>query len=197
MPFPSPPWSLRGNMWLSVFAIGSGSAARPAGLYGAGFVDYAQGGMLTYRELLVARLVRDGVMPRVTVTDIWVDTEASRDGGRSLWAIPKELADLHIRERGVGPASRTSCGANLIGSPIAAARFTGSRFPLLRTPFRFTVSQHREDGTPVNTPVSGSARTLPVLGHWDFGADGPLAWLHGRTPVASFRLADFRLTFGA
>ena len=30
-----------------------------------------------------------------------------------------------------------------------------------------------------------------------FGADGPLAWLHGRTPVASLHLGDFRLTFGA
>lgn len=196
MPFPSPPWSLRGHLWLSLFPVRTGTAGRPAGLYGAGFVDYTEGGVLSYRELLVARLVRDGAVPRVHITDIWVDSEASRDGGRSLWAIPKELADLHIDRRGLGPAARVSGDANIIGAPVAAARFTGARAPSLRTPFRFTVRQEREDGTPVVTTVSGTSRNLPVLGRWDFGAQGPLAWLHGRNPVASFVIGDFKMTFG-
>lgn len=184
-------------MWLSLFPVRTGTPDRPAGFYGAAFVDYRDGGVLTYRELLVARLVRDdALLPRVQVTDIWVDSEPSRDGGRSLWAIPKDLAELHVLDRSQGPATRTSCDANVTGSPVAAARFTGARVPSLRTPFRFSVAQEREDGTRVVTPVSGSSRNLPVLGRWDFGADGPLAWLHGRTPVASFRLGDFRLTFG-
>lgn len=183
-------------MWLSLFPVRSGTAARPAGLYGVAFVDYAQGGTLSYRELLVARLVRDGLVPRVRVTDIWVDSEASRDGGRSLWALPKELAELHVRSRPVGPATRTSCDANLNGSAIAAARFTAPRVPSLRTPFAFGVSQEREEGTAVVAPVSGSSRNVPVTGRWDFGADGPLSWLHGRSPVATFLLGDFRMTFG-
>ena len=184
-------------MWLSLFPVRTGTPSRPAGVYGAAFVDYVQGSVLTYRELLVARLVRDGAMPRVHITDIWVDSEPSRDGGRSLWAIPKDLAGFHVQARGVGPASRVSCDANINGSAVAAARFTGPRMPLLRTPFRFTLMQDREDGTTVRTAVSGTSRNMPLLGRWDFGADGPLAWLHGRTPVASFRLGDFRLTFGA
>jgi hypothetical protein len=197
VPFPSPPWSMQGHMWLSVFPVRDGTPERPPGLYGAGFVEYVEGSALTYRELLVARLVRDGAVPRVHVTDMWVDSEASRDGGRSLWAIPKELAELHVRSRGVGPATRASCDANINGSPVAAARFTGPRVPSVRTPFRFTVGQEREDGTPVVTPVSGSSRNLLVHGQWDFGARGPLSWLHGRRPVASFVLGDFRLTFGS
>src|SRR5688500_19005620 len=105
MPFPSPPWNLRGTMWLSVFPVrSSGTPRRPAGLYGAAFVDYAEGGVLAYQELLVARLVRDGAVPRVHICDIWVDSAPSRDGGRALWAIPKELADLHRSDRSPGPS---------------------------------------------------------------------------------------------
>ena len=188
---------MRGHMWLSLFSVRTGTSERPAGLYGAAFVDYVEGSVLTYRELLVARLVRDGMVPRVHVTDIWVDSPASREGGRSLWAIPKDLAELHVVERGAGPTLRASCDANINGSPVAAARFTAARAALLRTPFRFTTSQVREDGERVVTPVSGTSRNMPVHGRWDFGTDGPLAWLSGRTPVASFRLGDVRMTFGA
>lgn len=184
-------------MWLSLFPVRTGTPNRPAGLYGAAFVDYVEGSVLSYRELLVARLVRDGSAPRVQVTDIWVDSERSRDGGRSLWAIPKELAELHVTARDTGPVSRVSCDANINGAAISAARFGGARLPSIRTPFRFSVTQEREDGTTVLARVSGTSRNLPVHGRWDFGADGPLAWLHGRTPVASFRVGDFRMTFGA
>jgi hypothetical protein len=187
---------MRGSMWLSWFPVRRGTRDRPAGLYGAAFVDYREGGVPAYRELLVARLVRVGAVPRVHVTDIWVDSLVARDGGRSLWAIPKELATLQVRGRAVGPASRVVCDAETDGTAIATAGFTGGRVQLLRTPFRFTLAQEREDGTPVLTAVSGTARTMPVLGRWDFRAGGPLGWLHGRTPVASFHLADLRLTIG-
>src|SRR4051812_42341112 len=109
MPFPSPPWTLRADAWVSVFLLPSGSwPDRPAGAYGAAFVDYREGGVLRYHELLVARLVLDGRMPRVRVTDIWVDSPESMAGGRALWGIPKELADLPLDERRAGPVSRTS-----------------------------------------------------------------------------------------
>lgn len=184
-------------MWLSLFPVRSGTPERPAGLYGAAFVDYGEGSVLTYRELLVARLVRDGAVPRVHVTDIWVDSEPSRAAGRTLWALPKDLAELHVTERATGPTLRTSGDANINGAPVAAARFTGARVPSLRTPVRFTLGQRRDDDTSVVTTVSGTSCNLPVRGRWDFGSDGPLAWLHGRRPVASFRLGGFRLVFGA
>jgi hypothetical protein len=187
---------MQGDMWLSLFPVRRGTPTRPAGLYAAAFVDYSEGSVLSYRELLVARLVRAGAVPRIHVTDIWVDSVASRDGGRSLWAMPKELAHLHVRRGALGPATRVCCEASTNAAAVAASRFTGSRFPLLRTPIRLAVAQEREEGTPVVTAVTGTSRNLPVLGRWDFRADGPLAWLHGRTPVASFHLADFRLTFG-
>ena len=46
-------------MWLSLFAVrSSGTTDRPPGVYGAAFVDYHASGVMAYRELLVARLVR-------------------------------------------------------------------------------------------------------------------------------------------
>ncbi len=94
--YPAAPWRLHGSMWVTLFWLphaGVGADdVRPAGLYGAAWVDYVEPSPLSYRELLVARPVRDGVVPRVRITDIWVDSPASRDGGRALWAIPKGLA---------------------------------------------------------------------------------------------------------
>jgi acetoacetate decarboxylase len=159
-------------------------------------VDYLEGGVLSYRELLVALPIRHGAVPRVHITDIWVSSEQSRAGGRSLWAIPKELADLHVEDRRTGPFAHTSWSASKDGTPIAAAAFTGATGMPLRTPFSFSTAQQREDGSDVLARVTGRARTLPCLGSWRFGTDGPLAWLSGRTPLLSFRMTGFDLAFG-
>ncbi|HET9860764.1 MAG TPA: acetoacetate decarboxylase family protein [Nocardioidaceae bacterium] len=197
MPFPSPPWTLQGDMWLSLFRVGSsGTSYRPPGLYGAAFVDYREGSVLTYRELLVARVIREGAVPRVRVVDIWVDSTASRDGGRALWALPKELAHLHIERGGAGPVSRTSWDASLAGGTLATARATGVRAPAPRTPLRFGVSQEREDRTTVVAGVAGSARVLPWVIHWDFPTDGPLWWLRSHRPLVSLRMTGFQIRFG-
>ena len=198
MPFPSPPWQLHAQMWLSVFGVrDSGRPDRPAGMYGAAFVDYQKGSVLTYHELLVARLLRDGRSPRLRITDIWVDSPESMAGGRSLWAIPKHLANLPLRDNTLGPASRTTFSGVADGQHLASGTFRSlPALALLRTPFTAATSQEREDGTTVVTPVTGSARSLPCLGSWTFDADGPLAFLHGRRPLMSLRLRDVRLRFG-
>ncbi|MGZ4429425.1 MAG: acetoacetate decarboxylase family protein [Nocardioidaceae bacterium] len=197
MPFPSPPWPLTAQMWLSLFAVrSSGVADRPAGLYGVALVDYQEPSPLTYHELLVARLVREGARPRIRITDIWVDSPASRDGGRSLWAIPKELADLPLTSISTGPVERTRGACVLDGSRVAEGRFSATpAASLLRTPLAGTLTQLRDDGAEVLTPMRGSARSLFCLGAWDFDPDGPLGWLHGRRPLASLRLVDARIVF--
>jgi acetoacetate decarboxylase len=165
-------------------------------LYGAAFVSYEPGSPLTYRELLVARLL-DARTRTVRITDIWVDSAESLAGGRSLWAIPKDLATLELDDRRLGPASHTEFAGHLDGRPVAEGRFASlPGASLVRAPFHARASQLREEGTEVLTSMRGSARTLPALGSWDFAADGPLGFLHGRRPVASFRLTDLRLTFG-
>ncbi len=197
MPFPSPPWQLRAQAWLSLFAVRDGGPDRRAGLYSAAFVDYGAGSPLTYHELLVARLQRAGRSPRVRITDIWVDSPASRDGGRALWAIPKQLADLPLQDRSLGPAARTTFSGVAAGRHLATAAFTAMpRAALVRVPFAASTSQQREDGTTVVTPMGGSARPVLCRGAWTFDPDGPLAFLHGRRPVVSLRLRDVRLRFG-
>jgi acetoacetate decarboxylase len=185
---------MQAESWVSLFVVrDTGRADRPGGLYAAAYVDYRDGSVLTYGELLVARLTGR----HVRITDIWVDSPASMAGGRALWAIPKQLADLTLRDGSRGPVSRTTFEAAAAGAPIADATFTSvPGAALVRTPFAAQTAQERSDRTPVVTPLSGSARGLPCLGTWHFDPDGPLAFLHGRRPVLSLRLRDVRLRFG-
>jgi acetoacetate decarboxylase len=183
-------------MWLSMFVVRTPVRAdRPAGLYAAAFADYQDRGVLAYHELLVARLLRDGRSPRVQVTDIWVDSEESLAGGRSLWAIPKQPAVLPLQDWSLGPAARTRFSAVALGHHVASGTFTSlPGAALVRAPFASAVAQQREDGSSVVTPFAGTARALPCHGSWVF--DGPLGFLRGHRPVVSLRLRDVRLRFG-
>ncbi|MFD9699705.1 acetoacetate decarboxylase family protein [Lentzea sp. NPDC059081] len=141
------------------------------------FVSYEPGSVLTYEELLVAAPVRDGGSVAVTVPQIWVDSEASRDGGRELWAIPKQLARFGQ------------------GSSIAAVAVTGG----VRLPggWRFAgPTAHRLDGRDVRAHAAMSGRLRLVSTAWLIPADGPLGYLAGRKPLVSVVLDDMRLTFG-
>ncbi|GAA4296590.1 hypothetical protein GCM10023148_57270 [Actinokineospora soli] len=82
MTYPPEPWDLRGAAVVSVWWR--------RGPVCTAFVDYQPDGVMAYHELLVARPTRHGV----TIPSIWVDSPASRAGGRDLWAIPKDLADF-------------------------------------------------------------------------------------------------------
>jgi hypothetical protein len=196
---------------MSLFSVrSSGRPDRPGGVYGAAFVDYEPGSELTYHELLVARLVRAGRSAHVRITDIWVDSATSRDGGRSLWAIPKHLADRPLDRGAVGPVERTSFSGVAGGQHLATARFTTlPGAAVLRMPFATSTSQLRDAGTgepagPVDSPgdelvispFTGSHRGIPSRASWTFDADGPLGFLSGRRPLASFRLRDTQLNFG-
>jgi hypothetical protein len=202
MSYPPEPWDLRGQLYLSVWAVPRGALpglpvepdARPlsiAGraLIGAAFVRYEPGGVLQYRELLAAVLVRQrrARWPRVSIMDIWVDSVASRDGGRELWGIPKDLADLVVD---AGPHR-----AAVDGAEIAAARFTrGTRLPG-RWPVPMAVSQ-RLTGAVVTTKVRGTAALRLGRAAWDVTPGGPLRYLAGRRPFLTMTVADFRLRFG-
>jgi Acetoacetate decarboxylase (ADC) len=200
--YPPQPWHLRGQLYLSIWAVPRAALptlpvepdARPllfAGraLVGAAFVRYEPGGVLQYRELLAAVLVRQRRprRPRVSIMDIWVDSVASRDGGRELWGIPKDLADLVVD---AGPHR-----AAVDGADIAAARFTrGLRLPG-RWPVPMAVSQ-RLAGTVVTTKVRGTAALRLGRATWTAEAGGPLRYLAGRRPFLTLTIADFRLRFG-
>ena len=203
--YPPEPWMLRGQMHVSVWLLPRGarpSHAMPSGVrrltvagrtvVGTAWVDYQPGGVLSYRELLVATLIRGGLRPRVTITGIWVDSVPSRDGGRALWAIPKELARLAFD----AAAGDHTAEANIDGRPIAwASVHRGVRLPG-RWPVRFRVVQNR-DGQPQTTRVRATARIQLGRSDWRIAPDGPLSYLRGLRPRVTVRLADFRMTFGS
>ncbi|WP_306214427.1 acetoacetate decarboxylase family protein [Actinoplanes sp. RD1] len=185
--YPPSPWHLRGQLYLSIFLVPRAAVPapmRPVSLagrvpVGAAWVSYEPGGDLSYRELLTAVPVRTGV----TITHIWVDSVASRDGGRELWAIPKRLAKLRIE-----PPAAAATG-------IATATLRpGWRLPG-RWPIPMSLAQDGGAG-PVVTPVRGTAAVALLRTAWSVAPGGPLAWLTGRTPLVSLTLADFRLRFG-
>lgn len=196
MAYPPAPWTLHGQLWLSLFRVRAGDHPdRAGGVYGAALVAYEQPSRLTYSELLVARPVKQEAGRRVHITDIWVDSLDSRDGGRELWAIPKDLCDFGRSTTGAR-VQRTAWETSLDGVPIASARFTDVSRNAPRTPFRGSTWQRRDSGESVVAGLRGSARTLPCLGSWQFHDEGPLAWLAGKRPLASFRMTDFQMSFG-
>ena len=183
-----------------------GAELRPDGRYVAAYVSYGPGSSLTGSELLVARLL-PGRGREVEITDIWVDSVASRDGGRALWAIPKVLGDFSLEHRRTGPLSRSAWSASAERGTIATATFVDVSAAAPRLPLRGGTRQPpladagRADpgglGEPVTALLRGSAKGFACRGRWDFDRAGPLGWLAGQRRLASFRVADFRMVFGA
>jgi hypothetical protein len=205
--YPPEPWHLRGQMYLSVFLIPRGKlprlppvldqAVRPITVggrvaVGAAWVRYEPGGVLHYQELLSAVLVHERGRPRVSITDIWVDSVASREGGRNLWGIPKEMAEFTIDS---SSEPLVDASSSIDGNPIGSAlvRLRGrvpGRFPL-----GFTVAQAL-GGSVRRTPVRGRGGLRTANAAWQADPDGPIGYLAGRRPVLSLAITDFWLTFG-
>lgn len=195
--YPPEPWDLFGHAYVGVWLLPRGATPPPASartrtirlfgraIVGAAFFRYDEPSPLTYDEIMSTVLVRDGLRPRVSITHIWVDSTASRDGGRALWAIPKDLAEFD-RE------SHRSYAARGIGS-LEVRRERRLPFAL---PLGFRTAQDRA-GTLVVSPVRGRARLGLVRGAWSFEPDGELGFLAGRRPVLSLSLRQFRLLFGS
>jgi hypothetical protein len=202
--YPPEPWALVGQLHSSAFLVPLADVpvdlppgCHPVrlgrfGVVGTAWVSYEPGGVLDYRELMATLLVRRGWRVMPTIVRIWVDSEASRDGGRALWGIPKELAkfDFDTVDRRGGQFS-----AHNDDGPIASGTVR-RRFELRRSwPLTFSVVQWL-DGAAKISPVR--TRAAIALSRATFAADpsGPLGFLAGRRPIASFTLRDFRMSFG-
>jgi hypothetical protein len=204
--YPPEPWNLQGQMYVSVFLVPHRllppmpavlrAAVRPllvAGraVVGTAWVSYEPGGTLHYRELLSSVLVLDGGRPRVSITEIWVDSVASRDGGRALWGIPKDLADLTVDPADGGTVRVSAAAGRPIAAGVVRPRWTlPGRFPVA-----FSVVQALGE-TVRRTPVRGRAGLRGGATAWQTDPAGPLGYLAGRKPFLSVVVADFALTFG-
>ncbi|WP_433783806.1 acetoacetate decarboxylase family protein [Actinomycetospora sp. CA-101289] len=201
--YPPEPWTLVGRMDVSTFLVPTAdlpTATWPDGWrpfvlagrtpVGAAWVDYAEGGVLSYHELLVAVAGRVGPRVRPHIVRIWVDSPASRDGGRALWGIPKGLATFE--GLAAGRPSMTLEGA---ARPAASAVLRrGTRLPG-RPRVGFTLAQDL-DGGLIESPVVSRNGLGLLRADWTFDADGPLGFLAGRRPVLSTTLHDFAMLFG-
>ncbi|SDT81303.1 acetoacetate decarboxylase family protein [Actinoplanes derwentensis] len=202
--YPPEPWHLRGQMYLSIFLVPRrdmpaldpvvGAAMRPVTVggriaAGAAWVSYEPGGVLHYRELLSAVLVHERGRPRVSITDIWVDSAVSREGGRGLWGIPKEMAEFTLDAEN-DPLVDATMTEPSVAALIRLRKTLPGRFPL-----GFTVAQEL-GGQVRRTPVRGRGGLRTADAAWRPDPDGPLGHLAGRRPVMSLAITDFWLVFG-
>jgi len=116
---PPPPWRLGGRAWIGLFRA-DGRVSVPTGLrplFGSRWVVIILAryltGTLRYDELIVGTPVRRGFRVGVWVADIWVSLERSRHAGRSIWGLPKELAEFRWHEGGVRVHDRSGLVAAL------------------------------------------------------------------------------------
>lgn len=202
--YPPSPWTLKPTAYVSLWRIpakhwsiaqanGLGAGLRALTLFGSlfacsGFVQYGPGGDLQYRELFLAVLARAGRHIGASLPLIWVDCDASLEGGRELWAIPKQLGSLHSEHRTL------SAGAD--GLPIASMSFELGRHLFRRFSIRTTVLQPRGSAL-VRTPLHVSAEVEHIRAQWYIPENSPLSVLQGRVPLISLRLSHGCLRFGA
>ena len=197
MTYPPEPWYLGGSLLASAFLVDGAwfRNAVPAGRHplrfgskvvvGVASASYVAGGVLAYEELLVALPTwgRGGL--RLTIPQIWVDSPASREGGRTLWGIPKELA---VFERSDTRASMNSTEM-VIESRVGRALLPGMRqlpLPILQ----------QVDGGSILSRNRVIGRIRRLRAHWSFASDGPLDYLAGHRPFVSFAVSDASIIFG-
>lgn len=194
--YPAEPWDLHGHAYVGAWLVPRRNLPAPhspestpvtifgRGIVGAAFFVYEQPSPLTYDEIMATVLVRHGWRLRVSITHIWVNSTASRDGGRELWAIPKELADFEV-------SPHASYVARGIGS-LDVGRVRRLPWPL---PAGFRIEQDRAGSLQVS-PVTGRMRFGLAGARWSFADHGPLSFLHGRRPLLTVAARPFRLLFG-
>ena len=221
MPFPSPPWTLHGQAWVSLFYATPPAPLDPEGeglgVYAAAFASFETGSTVPHRALVLARRVRDDDGRAYRVVDGWADAAAALDGYASLFGFPVRAGSLDVELGGLGPVGRSEWRATAVAdaqnaaaqntaaqntaaqntaAQIAAAQFADTAGVALRTRLTVVTRQPRRDGPPATATLSGSARSLPCLAVWSVPADGPLSWLARKQPFASFRLRDATLSLG-
>lgn len=199
--YPPEPWNLAGDAHLSVWQVPADRLPRLPGivtpvtlggraLVVTAWIDYRPPGEMSYHELLATVAVRRGVRPTGSITEIWVDSEASLAGGRELWGIPKDLATLTFTGgRGFTGSASTE------RDWIATAAFASRCGPPASLPASFAIVQSVH-GTPLASRVTSRGRPRLASARWNINPAGPLGYLAGRKPLLSAQLLDFRLRFG-
>lgn len=198
--YPPQPWHLRAHAYVGIRLVPSRLLPAPPpgtrrvtvfgrAIVSTAFFVYEDPSPLIYNEIMAAALVRRGWHTYVNILRIWVDSKASRDGGRELWAIPKDLADFEITPHS---SYAGSDNGTLIGS-IDIARV---RTLPVALPIGFRIAQEC-DGALLLTKVRGRGRIGLTKASWDLDPGGPLGYLAGRRTLLTLALGPLRIVFGA
>jgi hypothetical protein len=206
-PFPPEPWDLRGRMHIALRPVRPSrlprwrlpEGVRPLVLGGRCLlltfcVDYSPEGTLAYRELLVALAVRRGRRIGCTAAAVWVDSEQSKAGGRTLWGIPKEIGQF-AWEPGAGPPGTERVRLRAPGTGEVRAAFRPGRRLPGRLPIRTRLLQEA-DGEVLEVPARLTGRPAPTRASFRPDPAGTLAFLGEGRPWAAFTLEDFRFRVG-
>ena len=195
MTYPPAPWNMHGQLWLSLFRVREGDHPdRPAGVYGAALVSYEQPSPLTYSELLVARQVRRPAGSGSTSPTSGSTRPTPATAAATLWAIPKDLCDFRRDTTGqAAPAHVVDRRARRAADRLGAVHRRLERHPAHAVQGRDLAGARGEPGerrslAHAEGQREGAAR---AAGTGSSTTPGPLAWLAGKRPLASFRMADF------
>lgn len=132
----APPWpaGVRATLWWhrstpGARRIGAGTVGATLPLTLAMMVEYLDSPVGPYREILASPVLRApgrgiGVLPRMSVPFIAVDSEASVHGGRVHWQLPKVLARFEGQVNGSFEASSNGWHVS------TSARQVGPRLPI-------------------------------------------------------------------
>ncbi|WP_051470963.1 acetoacetate decarboxylase family protein [Patulibacter minatonensis] len=204
--YPPEPWQLGGSMLMTLWRVPAADVRREAGPYvpegvrlaTAGrhallftaFVRYTPGSVLSYDELLIAAPGTRGVKPVAVIPHIWVDSPASKAGGRELWGIPKGLAEFEQSWDGPIVARAAVDGTEL--ASVRAAQ--GLRVPgWRRLPMP---TAQRLDGHDAFADVQSLGRLHLGSAAWSFPDDSPLAFIGRGRPLVTSVLRQMTIRFG-
>ncbi|MFE5206944.1 acetoacetate decarboxylase family protein [Streptomyces sp. NPDC056600] len=210
-PFPPEPWDLRGRMHIGLRRVRPSrlpkwplpEGVRPLDVGGRRLlltfcVDYSPEGTLAYRELLVALAVRQGRRIGCTAVAVWVDSEQSKAGGRTLWGIPKEIGHF-TWEPGAGPPGTEHVTLRAPGTGEVRAAFRPGRTLPRRLPVRLPIRTRllqEVDGEVLAVPAHLTGRPAPARTSFRPDPAGELAFLGEGRPLLAFTLEDFRFRVG-
>lgn len=194
--YPAEPWPLTGHAYVGLFVLKRGDAPPPHSartpvlrffgrtLVTAAYFVYEEPSPLTYNEIMSTLMVRRGLRLQVSITHIWVDSPDSRDGGRDLWAIPKDLAEFTVEPH-----------ESYLAHGIGSLKVKRTRRLPVPVPALFHVAQDR-DGEVISSPVRGTVRPVLTKAEWTFDPDGALGFLAGRRPFLTLGIRPFNIRFG-
>lgn len=210
MSYPPPPWHTRGRAFVQPYVVDARALRLPPGfeavsiagraLGALAYVEYVPPSPLSYHELIwIPCMVR--VRPAGAravrgqyVEKMYVDSEPSRDAGRTEWALPKQLARFDVIEDGpfTHIAVDTEDGARLVleartrGPSISAPASTGTLQDAGDHVVKFR-------GRGTSQLASGSLTVVEAS-----GTDGWTGFATARRlPVAGVALRAFQITMEA